>query len=59
MSYIGLRIDPTRCESIPGSMDTISELPWLQRAVTRPFYIEDSQVVLQASYSVIMFPSAL
>ena len=43
--------------SIPESGEIIPEFPNLQRA--RPFYFEDSQVVLQASHSVTMFPSAL
>ena len=36
---------------------THESFPRLQRA--RPFYFEDSQVVLQASHSFTMFPSAL
>ena len=44
-------------ESIPGFEEIISEvIPRVQRA--RPFYFEDSQVVLQASHSITMFPSA-
>lgn len=54
---IGFFTAQTRYEPIPKSVDTIYPLPQLQRA--RPFYFEDSQVVLQASHSIIMFPSAL
>jgi len=49
---------PPRCESIPGSVEIIPEiLPAQQPA--RPFYFEDSQVVMQVSHSIAMFPSAL
>ena len=46
-------------ESTPGSVGIVSGvLSAPQQVVTRPFYFEDSQVVLQASRSIIMFPSA-
>ena len=43
-------------ESTPVSVE-ITPLPAQQPA--RPFYFEDSQVVLQVSHSIAMFPSAL
>jgi hypothetical protein len=43
--------------STPVSGEIIPEVFQLQRA--RPFYFEDSQVVLQASHSITMCPSAL
>jgi hypothetical protein len=48
---------PRRDDSISVSQEIIPEVFHLQRA--RPFYFEDSQVVLQASHSITMFPSAL
>jgi hypothetical protein len=58
MSLIGLRAAAHVYDSIPGSGEIIpEELPGLQRA--RPFYFEDSQVVLQASHSITVLPSAL
>ena len=57
MSLIGLLEAPSLPGSFPGSGEDISEvLPRRQRA--RPFYFEDSQVVLQASHSITMFPSS-
>jgi hypothetical protein len=54
-----LALQPSRYESTPGSVGLVSEvLSGPQRVVTRPFYFEDSQVVLQASLSITMFPSA-
>ncbi|KAF8491837.1 hypothetical protein F5888DRAFT_1619535 [Russula emetica] len=51
MSFVGVYASPALCDSTPGFGEPIFvEQPRLQRAVTRPFYFEDSQVVLQASH---------
>jgi len=51
---------PARYDLTPVFWETVTTpevLPKLQRA--RPFYFEDSQIVLQASHSNTMFPSSL
>jgi hypothetical protein len=58
MSLIGLLEAPSLPGSFPGSGEIIPEvLSKSKRA--RPFYFEDSQVVLQASHSITMSPSVL
>src|SRR6266403_1795377 len=55
-----LNAGPSRYDSTPMLREFTpgaEVLPKLQRA--RPYYFEDSQIVLQASHSNTMFPSAL
>ena len=58
MSLLMARAATPLYDTTPVSVETIPEVfSGLQRV--RPFYFEDSQVVLQASHSIIMLPSAL
>ncbi len=46
--------NPSRYDSTPVGVEMPHEvLPQLCRVVTRPFYFEDSQVVLEASHNTI------
>ena len=57
---VGLRVALPRYDTIPSSEEITPEVFHLQAPQrARPFYFEDSQVVLQASHSITTFPSAL
>lgn len=56
LPLVGVRPSLYQANAVSGEIIP-EELPRLQRA--RPFYFEDSQVVLQASHNITMFPSTL